>query len=362
MIKKKINIVNNKVVRNYLFGSGSINNLTELLMNKNGIQIFLIDHYFIKNDLLKKIHLNKSSLIYIVDSSYEITTDLVDEFVKKINDDINELPSVIIGIGGGSTLDMAKAVSNLLTNPGKASDYQGWDLVKYPGVYKIGVPTLSGTGAEASRTCVMINPKNGLKLGMNSEHTIFDQLILDPSLTKTVPRDQYFYSGMDTMIHCLESLNGNFRHLVSDAYSREAMKLCAEVFGSDDMMSAENRSKLMVASYFGGTSIANSYVGIIHPFSAGLSVVLGIHHCEANCITMRGMEEFYPKEFKQFWEFAERQKIVIRKDVCQNLSKEQYLQLYNSTIIHEKPLINALGKNFKVVLSKEKVIEIFKKM
>jgi 3-deoxy-alpha-D-manno-octulosonate 8-oxidase len=58
--------------------------------------------------------------------------------------------------------DTGKAVSNLLRNPGNAEDYQGWDLVKNPGVYKIGVPTISGTGAEASRTCVMTNPKNGL--------------------------------------------------------------------------------------------------------------------------------------------------------------------------------------------------------
>ncbi len=59
---------------------------------------------------------------------------------------------------------------------------------------------------------------------------------------------------------------------------------------SEDMMAAENRSKMMVASYLGGSAIATSYVGLVHPISAGLSVVLGIHHCVANCITMRAME------------------------------------------------------------------------
>lgn len=60
------------------------------------------------------------------------------------------LPVAIIGMGGGCTLDTAKAISNLLTNGGKAEDYQGWDLVKVPGIYKIGIPTISGTGAESS--------------------------------------------------------------------------------------------------------------------------------------------------------------------------------------------------------------------
>lgn len=79
---------------------------------------------------------------------------------------------------------------------------------------------------------------------MNSEFTIYDQLILDPELTATVPRDQYFYTGMDTYIHCIESLNGSYRHPVGDAFSREALELCREVFLSDDMMSGENRKNL----------------------------------------------------------------------------------------------------------------------
>jgi 3-deoxy-alpha-D-manno-octulosonate 8-oxidase len=259
-------------------------------------------------------------------------------------------------------LDIAKAVSNLLTNGGKAEDYQGWDLVKKPGVYKIGIPTLSGTGAEATRTCVMTNPKNGLKLGMNSDHTVFDQLIMDPNLTATVPREQYFYTGMDSYIHCIESLAGNYRNAIGDAFSDQALRLCHDVFQSSDMQNEENREKLMVASYLGGCAIATSYVGVVHPFSAGLSVVLGIHHCLANCIVMTAMEEFYPKEAEEFLRFVDNQNIVIPKGVCKNLSQDQYDSLFKSTIIHEKPLTNALGENFKNILTKDKAIEIFQRM
>ena len=249
-----------------------------------------------------------------------------------------------------------------MTNSGNAEDYQGWDLVKNPGIYKIGIPTISGTGAEASRTCVMTNPKNGLKLGMNSDYTIYDQLILDPDLTKTVPREQYFYTGMDTYIHCIESLNGRYRNAIGDAFSKQAIALCREVFLSEDMMSDENREKLMVASYLGGCAIANSFVGVVHPFSAGLSVVLDTHHCIGNCITMNAMEEFYPKEFEEFNLMAQKQGIKIPKGIASNLDEETYQKLFNSTIIHEKPLSNALGDNFKEILSYDKVKEIFKRM
>ena len=271
-------------------------------------------------------------------------------------------PKAIVAIGGGATLDTGKAVANLLTNPGNAEEYQGWDLVKNPAIYKIGIPTLSGTGAEASRTCVMTNEKTGLKLGMNSDFTIYDQLILDPDLTKTVPREQYFYTGMDTYIHSFESLNGRYRNAIGDAFANQAIALCREVFLSDDMMSDENREKLMVASYLGGCAIANSFVGVVHPFSAGLSVVLDTHHCIGNCITMNAMEEFYPKEYEEFFEMANKQGINIPKGIAKNLDEEIYKKLYNATIIHEKPLSNALGYNFKELLTYEKVKEVFKRM
>jgi len=259
-------------------------------------------------------------------------------------------------------MDVAKAVSNLLTNGGRAEDYQGWDLVKVPGIYKIGVPTLSGTGAESTRTCVMTNPANGLKLGMNSDFTVFDQIILDPDLTVTAQRNQYFYTGMDAYLHCMEALRGSYRNAVGDAYSAQAIALCKEVFLGGDMMSDEAREKLMVASYLGGCAIAASYVGVVHPFSAGLSVVLGIHHCVGNCIAMRALEEFYSEDYREFWQMVRQQDVEIPEGICRNLNADQYDRIYASTVIHEKPLTNALGQDYESILTRQKVEEIFRKM
>ena len=356
---------NSKNVLNYMFGKGALNNLGSILKNKqseNQYVVYFVDEYFKESQLLENIAIQNQDELFFVQTKDEPKTKFINEFRDVLVSKNKNNPKAIVAIGGGCTLDTGKAVANLLTNSGNAEDYQGWDLVKNPGVYKIGIPTISGTGAEASRTCVMTNPKSGLKLGMNSDFTIYDQLILDPDLTKTVPREQYFYTGMDTYIHCIESLAGRYRNAIGDAFSHQAIVLCREVFLSDDMMSDENREKLMVASYLGGCAIANSFVGVVHPFSAGLSVVLDTHHCIGNCITMNAMEEFYPKEFEEFNLMAEKQGIKIPKGIASDLDEEIYQKLYNSTVIHEKPLSNALGDNFKEILSYDKVKEIFKKM
>ena len=103
----------------------------------------------------------------------------------------------------------------------------------------------------------------------------------------------------------------------------------------------------MVASYLGGCAIATSYVGLVHPLSAGLSVVLGVHHCVGTCIVMRAMEEFYPHAYNEFWNMASRQNIEVPSGICSELNDDDYLALYNATVIHQKPLTNALGVDFK---------------
>jgi 3-deoxy-alpha-D-manno-octulosonate 8-oxidase len=361
-----------KNVGRYNFGPGSLRELHAHIQARRSIAtvnqatpavVYFIDEYFRDNAFtLDRLHIQPNDYVEFVKTRTEPTTTEIDAATERVRKAGLDRPATIVGVGGGTTLDTAKAIANLLTNGGSAEHYQGWDLVKLPGIHKIGVPTLSGTGAEATRTAVMINPLTGLKLGMNSDHTVFDQLILDPDLTATVPRNQYLYTGMDAYIHCIESLNGAYRNAIGDAYSREAMRLCREVFLDDDMMSAKSRERLMVASYLGGCAIATSYVGVVHPLSAGLSVVLGLHHCVANCVVMRAMEDFYPKAYAEFWEMVERQDVEVPNLVTANLTDEQRCAIYEAAIIHEKPLTNALGPEFRKAFTKERVMALLERM
>lgn len=354
-------------VLRYTIGSGALGDLANILApyreKGSGQVLYFVDEYFeTSKPTLEKLDEMPGDRLVFISAANEPTTSRVDEILLSLKNSGVTNPSAIVGMGGGVTMDIAKAVSNLYTNPGLADQYQGWDLVKNPGVTKLAVPTISGTGAEATRTCVMTNGHTGLKLGMNSDFTVYDQIIMDPDLTASVPRNQYFYTGMDAYIHCIEALAGSYRNPIGDAYSRETISLCRQVFSRGDMMESERREKLMVASYLGGCAIATSYVGLVHPFSAGLSVVLGVHHCVANCIVMRAMKPFYPDEYDEFWAMVQQQGVEIPKGLCSNLSDQEHEQLYAATVVHAKPLTNALGQNYLDTLTSEVVKEIFKEM
>lgn len=364
-----------KLVKNvgrYNVGESSIAELGGLLVclreqaaseGKKGVVIFLVDQYFqTDTKLANRLGLQGTDVLEFVPTVDEPTTDDIDRLVAELIHKGFAKPAAVVGMGGGITMDTAKAVSNLLTNVGRAEQYQGWDLVKVSGVFKIGIPTISGTGAEATRTCVMTNPTSGMKMGMNSDFTVFDHVIMDPMLTATVPRGQYFFTGMDAYIHCVEALAGSYRNAIGDAYSRETINLCRQVFLEDDMQTPANRERLMVASYLGGCAIATSYVGLVHPLSAGLSVVLGVHHCVGNCIVMRAMADYYPAAYDEFWRMVERQCVKVPEGICKNLGEADFKALYNATVMHQKPLTNALGENYKSILTLDKVTDLFKKM
>lgn len=355
---------NTRTVPYYMSGKGALAQLNQLIQPRrdtvNGPVVYFVDHFFRDNAVLEKLPMHKGDQLHFVDTSAEPEVTSIDAMKAAVCAADDRLPCCIVGMGGGATLDTAKAVANLLTNPGKAEDYQGWELVKNPAVYKIGIPTLSGTGAECSRTCVLTNIPKKLKLGMNSDFTVYDQLVLDPELTHTVPRDQYFYTGMDTFMHCVESLHGSYRNAIVDAFSVRAVQMCEEIFLSDDMMSEENLEKMMIASYIGGMAAGN--VGVIHPVSAGLGVVFHTPHGIGNCYALNVLEDIYPKEYEQFQAMLKAQGVTLPTGICQNLTPEQYDGLYQGSIVHEKPLTNALGPDFKNILTRDNLIERYKRM
>jgi len=126
------------------------------------------------------------------------------------------------------------------------------------------------------------------------------------------------------------------------------------------MMAPGNRETLALASYLGGVAIAGSFVGVIHPVSAALSSVLGIHHCEANCIAMRGMQEFYPEAYAEFWAYADANGIAVGTVDGETLGAEVIDALRASMLIHERPLANALGDRFRGILTDSRIEAIFR--
>lgn len=353
---------NFKMIGYVVFGRGSFNQLDEIIQPHRKHQspmVFLVDHYFEKRELPKRIPVRGTDKIIFVDVSYEPKTTYVDSLANELRKEFGTV-SGIIGIGGGSTMDLAKAVSLMMNNPGSSADYQGWDLVKQPGVYKVGIPTLSGTGAEVSRTTVLTGPEK--KLGMNSDFTPFDQIVLDPELTANAPANQRFYTGMDCYIHCIESLTGTFLNEFSKSYGEKALELCREVFVNKGSWDAECDDKLMMASYAGGMSIAYSQVGVAHAVSYGLSYLLGTKHGIGNCIVFDKLEKYYPAGVKEFKRMVEKNKIEIPRNICAGLTDEQFDKMIHVSLGMKPLWENALGKDWESKMNRDKLRKLYEQL
>ena len=321
------------------------------------------------NNLIPK---NTSRILIIQDSNVQLKLPLEDyEIVTEKVDVTNSEPTVlqideltskldgynfdcIIGVGGGSCMDIAKSLSITLNDKSfkSAGNYQGWDLVFHEPIYKIGVPTLFGSGSESSRTAVLSSKEK--KQGINSEHSMFDAVFLMPGLDYTAAHNQRFYSGMDCYIHCIESSQGNFINSLSKIFADQALEICEKFFLHND-----SSANMALASYFGGVSIVNSEVGICHALSYGLSQELGIRHGLANCLVFDKLEEFYGEYVLHFRKMLKTNNINLPQNLCARLTKNQVKKMIEATYRMEKPLLNALGDNYKNILTESKIREIY---
>jgi len=361
--------INNKyrnfpMVPKVVFGRGCFDQLSSILAPNRKDKspfIFLVDDVFKDNtELIDRINLRFNDKMIFVSAEEEPKTSQVDAIVNEIKGEFTYNASGIIGIGGGSVLDLAKAVSIMLTNKGSASEYQGWDLVNNKAIYHVGVPTISGTGAEVSRTTVLTGPEK--KLGINSDYTPFDQVILDPDLTIGVPKNQWFYTGMDCFIHCVESLNGTFLNAFSESYGEKAYDLCKEIFLTDTLSEVDSRGKLMMASWHGGMSIAYSQVGVAHAMSYGLSYLLGTKHGVGNCIVFDHLEEFYPEGVRLFKTMKEIHQVEIPQGICANLTNEDFDVMIDIALSLTPLWENALGDDWETIMTREKLKSMYQKM
>jgi alcohol dehydrogenase len=214
----------------------------------------------------------------------------------------------VIGAGGGSAMDVAKAVAILLTNDGRAADYLGLGLIKKPGVPKIMVPTSAGTGAEVTFTAVFINEETGSKGGMNGDPLYPDAAILDPELTLSLPPKVTAYTGIDALTHALEAYTSVQAHAVSEMYSLEAVRLIAENLPAAcaNGGNLEARTAMLLGSLLGGKALAMAGVGLVHAMAYPLGGMFGIPHGLANAVLLPYVVQYnLPGNLRKFADLAE---------------------------------------------------------
>ena len=201
---------------------------------------------------------------------------------------------LVIGVGGGSAMDLAKAAAVLVTNDGQAQDYVGVGLVPKPGLPTIMVPTTAGTGSEVTWTAVFTRRAEKAKGGINSPFLYPSLALLDPELTVTVPPDMTASTGMDALCHAIESYTSVKANPMSDLVAREAISLIAEYLpvAVADGRNIEARENMLLGSLLAGLGLANAGVTAVHALSYPLGAIYGIPHGLANAILLPHVVSF----------------------------------------------------------------------
>ncbi len=213
----------------------------------------------------------------------------------------------VLGVGGGSTMDVAKAVAVLATNEGNAVDYIGLGLVKKPGLPSIMVPTTAGTGSEVTFTAVFTMRTTKSKGGINSPFLYPHTAILDPLLTMNLPPEVSGTTGMDALTHAIESYTSLQAHFMSEPVSLRAIEMISEnlrgvVFDGGRYGYRENMLK---GSYMAGLGLAMAGVGAVHALAYPLGAFFDIPHGMANAVMLPYVLEFnYPANVEKFSRMA----------------------------------------------------------
>jgi alcohol dehydrogenase len=214
----------------------------------------------------------------------------------------------VIGIGGGSAMDVAKAVSVLAANKGKAVDYLGLNKVPGPGLPTIMVPTTAGTGSEVTFTAVFIRKNLKKKEGMNSPYLYPNLALLDPQLTLSLPPGPTAATGLDALCHAIESYTSINASPMSEIMSLEAIRLISENLRTcvHEGGNLEAREQMLLGSLYAGLGLANAGVTAVHSLSYPLGGKYGIPHGLANTIMLLPVMAFnLPAALEKFTIIAE---------------------------------------------------------
>ena len=200
----------------------------------------------------------------------------------------------VIGIGGGSAMDVAKAVAVIVANKGKAEDYLGLNNVPGPGLPKIMIPTTAGTGSEVTFTSVFIRKDLNKKEGMNSPYLYPELALLDPLLTLTVPSAVTATTGVDALCHAIESYLSISASPMSEMVSLEAIGLISQNLRTcvHDGSNIDAREQMLLGSLYAGLGLANAGVTAVHSLSYPLGGRYGVPHGLANTILLPAVMRF----------------------------------------------------------------------
>ncbi|MDR2527919.1 MAG: iron-containing alcohol dehydrogenase [Synergistaceae bacterium] len=340
-----------------------VGDLLRLLGEKKKQPFFILDTA-LKGQTRFKLLLERSGdALFLFDATTsEPRTSDVDSLVKSIQERTPD-PDVIVGVGGGSVMDLAKAVGICLKNSKTAAEYQGWGFDMAPGVDVWVAPTLNGTGAELTPIAVLRGPEK--KLGINTPLVAPKVAVIDPQLSNGVRKFNRFYTMMDCYYHHYEITRSktSVKDAVLDA--EDGLILCRRVLSRDlsryDLEAAIDSAR---ASILGGSSSTGGRVGASHAISYGLSNSgPTLSHSVAVTISMLGLAALYPDGgYDETLKYLETNAIPTPRARDYGIDASQVDKMTTTALGMDKLWQSHFGEGWEKTVTREFVRNIYEKI
>ena len=285
-----------KIPQTIEFGMGSLKKLPEILAESKSDNVMLVSDRGLESiGVVKKVQ-------DIIEAAGVKCTSYLDVKPNPTVDIVNEAAALfkecgatsLVALGGGSPMDVSKAVGILAVHGGKIADYEGSFKVPGPITPIIAIPTTAGTGSEVTASAVITDEERNFKMSVFSYENIPKYAILDPELIMTAPASIAASCGVDALIHAMEAYLSTAATPFSDAMAEKAM----ELIGANLRRFVANRKDeeaacaMMLGSNFAGISFAWARLGDIHSMSHPVSAYYHVAHGVANAILMPTVMEF----------------------------------------------------------------------
>ena len=265
-----------------LFGPGSLDRLGELCKSLGGKRILLVTDPGIEaagypERAIRAIYTADLVVKLFDEADENPTTETVNKALKAARPFGADL---IVGLGGGSSMDTAKGVNFLLTNGGSMGDYHGTSKAQKPMLPMIAVPTTAGTGSEAQSYALISDPQTHVKMACGDPKALPKLAILDPGLTATQPAKVAAATGIDAIAHAVETAGCTKRNEISRGFSKQAWQLLEGSFerAISDPTDDEARAKMLLGAHLAGCAIENSMLGAAHATANPLTSEFNITH------------------------------------------------------------------------------------
>ena len=264
-----------------IFGSGKLNSIGSLIKEFGNTALIVSGApQGILDKLLEQLNINQEKYFIIV-TVHEPTVDVIRQVVATARQKSLQL---VIGIGGGSAIDTAKATAALLTNSGDVTDYlevigRNMPLIN-PSLPLIAVPTTSGTGSEVSRNAVIGSPTHKVKVSLRSNYLLPSIALIDPELTISVPPSITAITGLDALTQLIEPFTCNSPNPLTDAICLEGIQRVAHslFLAYDEGQDIHAREEMSLASLFSGLALANAKLGAVHGLAGPIGGEISAHH------------------------------------------------------------------------------------